>query len=173
MRAKTRALALGGVLTALAAVLLTLGGLVPLAVYCGPMLAMVVLLPVELEYGRRPALAAYGAVSALGLLLAADREAALVYVFFGFYPILRPALERLPSRPLRLAAKLTLWTALGIGLYAFLLFVLGLRDTELASHGAWYGWTLLGLADVSLLLLDTVLGRMSALWRKKWRRRFF
>ena len=48
---KSRSLALSGVLAALAVVLLCLGGVIPGAVFCAPILAMSVLLPVLEELG--------------------------------------------------------------------------------------------------------------------------
>ena len=98
---KSRSLALSGVLAALAVVLLCLGGVIPGAVFCAPILAMSVLLPVLEELGPKAAGTAYAAVAILSLLLSPDRETALVYVFFGWYPILRPKIAALSSRPLR------------------------------------------------------------------------
>ena len=53
---KSRQIALCGMLNALAVVLLSFGGLIPIATYCAPLLAMAVLLPVLEEYGGRMAL---------------------------------------------------------------------------------------------------------------------
>ena len=60
MREQSRKVALCGVLCGLAVVVLLLGGLFSLAVYCAPLLAMAVLLPVLEEYGPGTAGAAYG-----------------------------------------------------------------------------------------------------------------
>ena len=77
---KSREMALCGLLSALAVMLLTLGGAVPLATFCAPVLAMAALLPVLEEYGPRAAGTAWIAVSLLALTLDPDREAALVYL---------------------------------------------------------------------------------------------
>ena len=87
MKEQSRKIALCGVSCALAVTLLLLGGILPLATFCAPMLAMTVLLPVRQECGTRMASAAYGAAAILALLLVADREAALIFVFFGWYPL--------------------------------------------------------------------------------------
>ena len=78
---KSREIALCGMLNALAVVLMNLGSLVPLATFCTPLLAMLVLLPVLEEYGARMGWAAWVSVCILSLLLVTDRETALVYVF--------------------------------------------------------------------------------------------
>ena len=105
MKEQSRKIALCGVSCALAVTLLLLGGILPLATFCAPMLAMAVLLPVRQECGTRMASAAYGAAAILALLLVADREAALIFVFFGWYPLVQPRILALRSRPLQLAAK--------------------------------------------------------------------
>lgn len=53
MRARSRRMALCGVLCALAEVFLLLGGLIPAALYACPILAMLSLLPVREECGPR------------------------------------------------------------------------------------------------------------------------
>ena len=128
MKEQSRKIALCGVSCALAVTIMLLGGILPLATFCGPMLAMVVLLPVRQECGTRMASAAYGAAAILALLLVADREAALIFVFFGWYPLVQPRILALRSRLLRLAAKL-LFCNLAIALvYGILLFLFQLGD---------------------------------------------
>ena len=66
---KSKQIALCGLLCALAVTLLLLGGVIPIATFCAPLLAMVILLPILEEYGPRTAAAAYGAAAILALLL--------------------------------------------------------------------------------------------------------
>ena len=54
------------------------------------------LLPVLEELGTKAAGTSYAAAAILALLLAPDRETAFVYLFFGWYPILRPRIAALP-----------------------------------------------------------------------------
>ena len=68
MKEQSRKIALCGVSCALAVTLLLLGGILPLATFCAPMLAMAVLLPVRQECGTRMASAAYGAAAILALI---------------------------------------------------------------------------------------------------------
>lgn len=168
---KSRRMALSGVLCALAVVLLTLGGVVPLATFCAPLLAMAVLLPVLEEYGSRYAAAAWLAVSLLALALDPDREAALVYLCFGWYPLLRPRVAGLRSRAVRTAVKLAVCTAVCLVLYGVIWRMLGLpRDPDASGV---FGAVLLVLANVVFLLADRALERLTVLWRVRLRRRFF
>lgn len=171
MSAQSRRLALCGMLCGLAVVVLLLGGLFSLAVYCAPLLAMAVLLPVLEEYGPGTAGAAYGAVSLLALLLVPDRETALVYICFGWYPILRPRLARIPSRFLRLAAKLAVCNGVIAVLYGLLLRLLRLT-ADLAETSRLLNGALLVMGNLIFLLLDLALARLTNLWRRKLRKRF-
>lgn len=165
-------MALCGMLTALAVLFLTAGGLIPIATYCAPILAMLALLPVLEECGPQAAGTAWGAASLLALLLSPDRELALVYLFFGWYPVLRPRIARIPSRLARLAAKLVICNGIIALLYVLLLKLMGMT-ADLAKSTRVLNAVLLVMANVTFLLLDQQLGRLSLLWRQKLRRRFF
>ena len=171
MKLKSRQMALCGVLCALAEVVLLVGGIFPLATFCAPMLAMAVLLPILAEYGPRMAAAAYGAVALLALLLAPDREMALIFAFFGWYPLLQPKLQQVPSHLPRLVCKL-LFCNLSIALtYGLLLWVFQLGD--LAESTPLLNALLVVCGNVTFLLLDRALVRLTLLWQRKLRRKFF
>ena len=173
MREQSRKVALCGVLCGLAVVVLLLGGLFSLAVYCAPLLAMAVLLPVLEEYGPGTAGAAYGAVAILALLLVPDRETALVYVFFGWYPLLRPRIAALPSLPVRLVCRLGVCGLSMFLLYGVTIRLLGLTAVTEELGDGWLTAALAVMGCAVFLLLDLALGRLTVLWRRKLRRRFF
>ena len=83
----SRTMALGGVLAALALCVMWLGGLLGIATYVSPMLCAILLQIVKNPCGNRLGWACYGAVAILSLLLVSDREAAWVFVFLGYYPL--------------------------------------------------------------------------------------
>lgn len=169
---KSREIALCGMLNALAVVLMNLGSLVPLATFCTPLLAMLVLLPVLEEYGQRMGWAAWFSVSVLSLLLVADRETALVYVFFGWYPMLRPRIAAIGLKTVQLGVKLLICNALILTLYGVVLRVMGLTSDLLEATKVMNALLLI-LGNVVFLLLDLVLARMTLVWCRKLRKRFF
>ena len=169
---KSREIALCGMMNALAVVLLSLGGLVPIATYCAPLLAMAVLLPVQEEYGKKMALTAWVSVSLLALMLTPDRETALVYVFFGWYPVVRPRIAALPSRLVRLAVRLIIANAAILLLYGAVLRLMGLT-ADLLEETFLLNAALLAMGNVVFLLLDLALARLTVLWHRKWRKYFF
>lgn len=152
-------MALGGVFAALAVVIMTLGGFIPVATFVCPMFCMILLRFVTLTCGNRTGWAWYGAVAVLSLLLGPDKEAAAVFLFLGFYPVVKPRLDK--SR-LCLLWKLLLFNAV-IGIMYYLLIHLFGMD-QIAAEYAQMGTTLtvvmLILGNVTFFLLDVVLSRL-------------
>lgn len=175
-RRQSRRMALCGILAALALVFLCLGSIVPFATFCCPILAMVCMVPVVEEYGAKTALVFYAAVMLLALLMAPDKEVTLLYAFLGYYPALRPWLERRIRQPLlRLLLKLALGIAAVSAMYSLAIFVLGM--TALAEDYAAEGTVLLVitavLGCVVWVLCDMVLARFTQLYRHKLHGKIF
>ena len=173
MRRETREIALAGMLAALGAVLLCLGTLVPLATYAAPVLASAAVLVAREECRAGPAFGCYVVSAALGLLLAADREAALLYAFLGYYPLLKPKLDALRARPLRAGAKLLLFCAAVGAMYALLIFVFRLEAVvrEIAETSPALLAATAALGVVVFFVYDLALERLTTLYRKRKARR--
>ena len=112
-RTTSKEMALCGVLAALALTVMILGGMFPAASYCCPVLACILLVPVVETCGRRIAWAWYGAVALLSCLLCPDPEAAALFLFLGYYPIIKGPLDRISPALLRALAKLALFLVAG------------------------------------------------------------
>jgi hypothetical protein len=169
---KSRQMALCGLLTALAVVFMVLASVIGVGTFAGPLLAMIALLPLLEEYGSKTALAAYAAAAILGFLIAPELELSLVFAAFGWYPVLRPKLNRLTSRPVRLLIKVVICVAVILMLYGVLLDLLGMT-ADLANAAPLLNLFLLILGVFTFLLMDLALERATFLWRKKFRKQFF
>ncbi len=158
-------MALSGVLAALAVVIMSLGGLIPVATYVSPMLCALLLQMVLISCGARIAWAWYGAVAFLAVLLSPDKEAAAVFVFLGYYPIIKPKLDKLPLRALW---KGILFNASVAVMYYLLLRLFGMEalSQEFAEMGVGMLAILLLMGNVTFFLLDRLLGM------EKLRKRF-
>lgn len=149
--------ALCGVVAALTVVLMLFEGLVSVASVAIPAVAGCLLIPIVAEAGVGHAFGAYGAAAVLVLLLAPDREAALIYVlFFGYYPALFAVVSKIKSRILLWGAKLLIFNAaIAEGLLA--IYVLGIPFEEFPLLGGWGPVVLLALANLVFVLYDYVL----------------
>ena len=143
-------------MAALAVVFLCLT-VIPVATFVCPALCMLLLRFVSQKCGRRIGWAWYGAVAILGVLLAPDKEAAAVFVFLGYYPLIKPRLDGL--KPGWLWKGLYFNAAIGI-LYSLLLKVLGMDELaqEYAELGTVLTVVMLILANITFFLLDKLLG---------------
>jgi len=170
-RGKSTEIALCGMMTALAVVILCLGGLIPAATFCCPVLASLVLLPVMQRWGRWDAVLVWAASAVLGLLLGPDKEAAALYAALGYYPAIRAGLDR--KRPaLRWALKLLLFNGATIALYALLIFVLGLNALveEYRATGTALLIATLALGNVVFVIYDFLLKRLERVLAARKRR---
>ena len=151
-------MALGGILAAVAVVIMNLVGLIPVNTYVVPVLCMVLLQLVLKNCGKRVAWAWYAAVSILGLLMCPDKEAAAIFLALGYYPILKPWLDR---RKCKWLWKGLLFNTVILSLYGLLMHVMGM--TELAEEFGAMGIVLtvvtLVLGNVIFFALDKVLGK--------------
>ena len=149
-------MALGGVMAALALVVMCLGGMIPLATYVCPMFCAVLLMVVLNKTSGRVAWAWYGAVSILSMLLGPDKEAAAVFVFLGYYPILKPWLDK---RRLSVLWKLVLFNVSILAMYSVLIYVFGLADlaAEFEELGMVMTIVTLVLGNATLFMMDVLL----------------
>lgn len=150
-------MALGGVLAALAVVIMSMGTLIPVATYVCPMLCAILLKLVLNTCGKRTAWAWYGAVSLLSLLMAPDKEAAAVFVFIGYYPIGKPALDR---KKFPWLWKGLLFNAAILVMYWLLMHLFGLEQVAEDFEGMGIVLTLvtLALGNLVFFMLDRLLG---------------
>lgn len=139
---------------ALGVTLMLVLSLTGVGTYAAPIFASLLLLPIVERWGTGTALTVWAATGLLTLLLATDKELAVVYLaIFGWYPVLRPRLERLP-KGISLAAKLALFNAASVVSYALMLPFLGL-EAELGEASLLAVLLLLG--NAVFLLEDRVL----------------
>jgi len=166
MKARTKTVALGGMLAAVALVIMCMGGLIPFATYVCPMLCTLVQYIVLQLCGKRIAWSWYVVVALLSLLLGPDKEASAVFVLLGYYPMLKPIFE---NWPLSWLWKLLLFNGAIAMLYAFLLKMLGLENMsdEFSGLGIAGLIVLLLFGNITFILLDKLLSLAHRKWKKR------
>jgi len=177
---KSRQVALGGVISALCIALLFLGGAANLTIVV-PMAAGALIMLVAVEVGKGPALCAWVAVSALALLITPNRVVALTFaLLYGYYPIAKQKLERLPRKTVEYACKLLIFNAGTLAAVFIAIFVFGASETV---QGIWGRldmdpWFALILGNVlvgsfACVVYDRLLTQCYMLYIERYRQKLF
>lgn len=163
--AMVKATALGGVTAALAIVIMCIGGLIPLATFVCPMLCMLLLQLISIRCGSRMGWAWYVAVAILSLLMGPDKEGSALFLFFGFYPLVKPKLEKMP---LPWLWKGILFNAAILLMYTLLIHLFGMAElaSEFREMGSILLMVTLLLGNLTFFLLDRILSRRFGRKRK-------
>lgn len=173
-RSETKRLALCGVLAALAVALMFFGGVLPFASIACPVLASLVLIPVYAETGKKWSVVWFFAVAALAALIAPDKESAVLFAFFGYYPMLRKLLNRLRPKAVQWIVKLAYCNAAVLAAYALMLFVFRLEAlrAEFAQYETYLLAVLLVMANVTFAIYDVLIDRLEIVYHVKLRPKF-
>lgn len=155
-------------MAALALVIMNMVGLIPIATYVCPSLCMVLLSVVLKLCGKRIGWAWYGAVAILSVLMAPDKEAAMIFAVIGYYPIIKPAFERtkMPN-----TCKYLYFNVVILLVYWLMINLMGLTEIakEFAEMGLLFTIVTLLMGNMVFQLLDKILTRVSVL--NKWGRK--
>ena len=156
---KAKRIAMGGVTAALAVVIMCFGGLIPVATYICPIICCMLLQIISGVLGVKLSWVWYTAVSILVFLLGPDKEAAAIFVFLGYYPIIRPCF---PAKLWGWILKLLYFNGAVFAAYAVMLWIMGLEHLaqEFAGIGAVMGTVLALLGNASFILLDRSLAML-------------
>ncbi len=160
--------ALCALLAALGVAVMLAAGLIPVLTYCAPLIASAFLVPALREFGKGRAWATWAVTAVLSVILCADREAAFFYVFLGYYPILKPAFDRLGRAGW--IAKLLYSAAALLAMYALVLLASG---PGAEADGTGFMIALYAALAAVMLLFDAALGRIAALYERRLRKRLF
>lgn len=149
-------IALGGLLAAVAIVIMCLGGMIPVATFVCPVLCILICGTVHRFCGKRITWAWYGAVTILALLLGPDKEATAIFAFLGYYPILKTLLERTKGQWI---LKFLYFNSAIMIMYAVLIYILGMERiiSEYMELGAIGLLIMLVLGNLTFMLLDRLL----------------
>lgn len=154
MKNKTKNTAVCGLMTALSVVLMMLTTLIPVFMYVIPIVTGIIVLFVADVSNKKWGAGVYFSTAFLSLLLITDKEAALIYaLFFGYYPLIKDSIEKLP-KALAWILKIVLFNiaAVGIGVISF--YVFGISGDEYDEFGKFTIPILLIMANVAFVLYD-------------------
>ena len=158
MRTSAKNMAFGGIMAAVAIVIMCMGGLIPVATYVCPISCMLILRMVLQSCGVRIGWAWYGAVAILSVLMAPDKEAAATFLFLGYYPIVKPWLDR---QKLKWLLKAVYFNAVVLLMYWLLIHLFGMA--AIASEFKELGFAMtavtLAMGNLTFFLTDRILDK--------------
>lgn len=152
----------GGMMAAVALVIMNLIGVIPVATFVCPMLCMMILTLVMRFCGKRIGWAWYGAVAILSALMAPDKEAAAIFVTLGYYPLVKPILDKVKGG---LALKLLLFNFVILLMYWVLINLFGLSEIVQEYNQLGFAMTVVTLlmGNFIFYMLDKILGRIAVM----------
>ena len=160
-----------GLMTAMTFVVMCLSGLIPILTYVAPMISMVLLIPVLRETGVKGGWSVWAASVILTALFCADKEAAAMYAFTGWYPMIKPRMDRIRPRPLGNILKCLLFAAETAVMYLVLIFVLGLSEVagDFTDTAMWLNIIAFAVLVFCLYSWDRILRGVSYMYEKRLR----
>lgn len=148
---------------ALGVIVLFLGAIIEVVDITMAAMASFIIIICVIELGGYWPFLVFSATAVLSFLLLPNKAVVLIYVlYFGFYPIIKKHLERLP-RIFSLLAKIAVFNI------AILLYYLLLRDVLFADFGSTK-WIIVVLFNVIFASLDLVQTMFVTAYVKKFRR---
>ena len=143
------------IMSSLSTVAMILTGIIPIGTYALPAIAGVLLLPIIIEFGCKPSIYAYITTALLCTVLAADKEAVVLFIlFFGYYPIVKSKLAKIKFKFLQLLLKLLIFNVTIILSYLIAIKVLLVPQEALVIAGISLPYVLLIFGNIVFLMYD-------------------
>ena len=161
-----------GITAALSLVILLMT-IIPVTEISLAALAGIVIIPVVIEFGRKTGLVVFAVVGALALLLIPTLEGKALYIaFFGYYPVLKSALEsrRLP-RLAEWGIKFVLFNVAIVAAYWLMLNVFSLPKDSFQIGGVSLLWVFLLIGNAVFFIYDRCLTGLIFKYMTAWQPR--
>lgn len=159
----TGKIAFCGIMSALAVVVM-LAAYFPYITYAVPIIAGVVVLITYIETDIKWSLAVY-IVSSIFSMLFCETEAKLIYVFlFGYYPILKVYIEKIPNKILMYVIKFAVFNASLFVVYGIFAKLFGLEPETFNTFGIYGVAALVVVGNIAFFLYDICLVRVAGIY---------
>lgn len=146
-----------------------LTGLISIGTYALPAFSGILLTVIVIEMGAGWAWPVYIASSALSLLIAADKEAAMLFVvFFGYYPILKAYFERIHHKFLSYLLKFLVFNAAMIFAFFLSIKLLGVPEDSFTVFGLYLPWVFLIVGNFVFAVYDYAISTLVVLYFQRF-----
>ena len=158
MRFTTKSIAFGALMAALGTTVMLTGGIVPIFTYCSPLIAALFLIPVSDIYKKGTAWSVWAVTAILSLLIGTDKEASFFYLFLGWYPIVKPKMDKINPKWIRATVKTSIFSVSVLLMYYLTCNILGIDEIiESFSASFWINAASIILIVICMLLYDKAL----------------
>lgn len=162
-------------MVALGVIILYIGSLIEVLDISMAAIASLICILTVAEYGRIYAWMVFAATALAAMLVLPEKFTPSLYaLLLGYYPILKELIERIGKKSgrkaygvLRWAVKLVYFNIALLAVALVAVFVLMLPDS-----GEWLEITIFILANVTFVLYDVLLTRLTGAYFHKFRKRF-
>ena len=163
--------AVAGMTCALSFAILFFSGFASFFSYLMPVFAGMLLIVLCRSVSKGTAFLVYFVTSVLTLFLSTDKECSLLYAsFFGYYPIIKSALEKINSKFFVFFSKFIVFNVSITVAECLLVYVFKIPFEEFFGV---FGIVLLYLlANIFFLVYDKLIDIATLLYNKKWKIRF-
>lgn len=174
MKKSSYVVAFGGIISAICLSLEFAIGIFPAFIYVFPMVCSLLMTILLDECGTKACAAAYASISILSLLICPDKEGAMLYAaFFGYYPIARQYIAKIPKKVLRIIIKLFMFNLAMVCTYLILIKIFGISDAAAGESATWIWAAILLLGNIAFLLFDVALVRILNIYTVKYKSKIF
>ena len=167
MLKKSSQVALGGVVASLCILLMLMTGFFPFLTYAAPAAAGFLLIAVIVDCGYRWAMLVY--------LVVPDKQAAMIFVFLGYYPVLKDYLDHhMKSRAMQWIIKFAVFNLSILAAYGLMIYVFQMPDvmTEMGTLGQFTGLVTLLAGNIVFIVFELALTRIFYFYRHFFRPHF-
>ena len=168
---KTIRLAFCGIITAFCTMTMFLTGLISIGTYALPAFSGILLIVIVIELGAGWAWPVYIASSVLSLLIAGDKEAAMLFVvFFGYYPILKAYLEKIRHKIVSWLLKFSVFNAAMVLAFFLSIRLLGVPEDSFTVFGIYLPWVFLLAGNLVFAVYDYAISTLVVLYFQRFHR---
>lgn len=161
-----------GLASALCIALMFTGSLFYIFAYAVPMLLGLVTLMLNKTFGKGYAIYLYISTSVLSLLFVPEKETVMMYVlFFGYYPVIKPYMEKIKIRFIPFLLKLILFN---ISVFAIEIICVYVFAIPFFEDGVFSSAMLIFFAaamNISFVMYEMLLQKFSVLYEMKIEKR--
>ena len=167
---KSKEIAFASIFTAFILVIMFLGSALAVLTYVAPLICSIIMMILNDIAGKKFAFLSYAAVSIISIIFLTDKECALTFAFFfGYYPLIRPSIEKIRKKALAFLVKILIFN---IGFFLsqiILVFAFGIPFDM--PWGKWGIAVFAVLINLVFIVFEFMFKRVIILYELKYKQR--